>query len=180
MTPMEDLSYKEFQQQIAELTRLAAAQIQVSMADADQSVNQLTDSFTEIVNQDRALRDLVQSLPEDPEIAPIKHAIASQSNAIGSNVRNSIIAFQFFDRLCQRLDHSIQCLRELSTIEETNFLQHMGEIERLKTVIYQSYTMEDERLLYDQILADNDFDQAVKTYLETKNSQSDDDDIELF
>ena len=103
---MDNKTYQDFQTNIAELTRLAAAQIQVCMSEADVEVNQLTDSFTDIVNQDRRLRELIESLPENDEVLPIKQSISMQSTALGSNVRNSIIAFQFFDRMCQRLEHS--------------------------------------------------------------------------
>ena len=180
---MDNHSYSKFQQNIAELTRLAAAQIQVGISEADESVNQLTDSFTDIVNQDRMLRELVETLPEDSEVLPIKQSITSQSSALGANVRNSIIAFQFFDRMCQRLEHSIDCLKELSAIEESNFQQHIDEIERLKSKIYKSYTMEEERALYDEILTKSDFDQAINAYLVKRNNKADeddDDDIELF
>lgn len=180
---MDDKTYQDFQANIAELTRLAAAQIQVCMSEADESVNQLTDSFTDIVNQDRRLRELIDSLPEDDEVLPIKQSISSQSSALGSNVRNSIIAFQFFDRMCQRLEHSIECLKELSSIEESNFSAHLGEIDRLKQSIYKSYTMEEERALYDELLSKSDFDQAIQDYLNkraAKLAEDDDDDIEFF
>ena len=153
------------------------------MSEADESVNDLTDAFTDIVNQDRRLRELIESLPETEGVLPIKQSITSQSSMLGANVRNSIIAFQFFDRMCQRLEHSIQCLKELSTIEETNVDAHLGEIERLKKSIYESYTMEEERTLYDELLSKKEFDIAIKEYLEkrqAKLAEDDGDDIEFF
>ena len=179
---MDNKTYQDFQTNIAELTRLAAAQIQVCMSEVDVEVNQLTDSFTDIVNQDRRLRELIESLPENEEVLPIKQSISMQSTALGSNVRNSIIAFQFFDRMCQRLEHSIECLKELSNIEETNFEAHIGEIDRLKDAIYKSYTMEEERSLYDELLSKHDFDQAINDYLQKRAvvAEDDDDDIEFF
>lgn len=179
---MNDKSYQSFQTAISELTRLTAAQIHVCMLDAHDSVNQLTDSFTDILNQDSRLRQLIKSLPEDDKVLPVKNAITIQSSELARNVRNSVIAFQFFDRMCQRLEHSIDCLKGLSAIEETNFDGHLGEIDRLKESIYKSYTMEQERTLYDELLSKSDFDQAIEQYLckRAATVAEDEDDIEFF
>ena len=178
---MEEDQYQEFQNQIALLTRLAAAQIQVSVTEADMEVNKLTESFTDIVEQDRGLRDLVDSLPDTPDMLGIKEAISSQTTALGANVQNAIVAFQFFDRMCQRLDHSIRCLKELSHLEQADHETKLTAIHGYKDIIYQSYTMEEERILFDAVLNRENFDEAIKSYIESREqSDDDDDDIEFF
>jgi len=174
--------YSELHSRIAELTRIGAAQLLVSVAEADESVDSLTASFTEIVKQDRSLRALLEQLPDEPEIAPIKDALAAQASALGNNVRNSIIAFQFYDRLCQRLDHTTQCLRDLSVLEESDFEQHAEDIMKLRDSIYSKFTMEEERILYDAVLNNDDFEQAIEIYRakRTAANEDDEDDIEFF
>lgn len=181
---MDDIIYREFHNQIAQLTRLAAAQIQVSVKEATDSVDDLTESFTNIVQQDRALRSLVEQLPAEEGIKPLKDAIQVQSDGLGKNVRDSIIAFQFFDRLCQRLEHCISCLRDLSHLEQSDFEKHIEDISRLKEVIYQNYSMEEERILFNAAKDADNFDQTIELYEKNKSShrniKEEDDDVEFF
>jgi len=113
----------KFQAKVAELTRLAAAQIRVTVTESGESVDDLTRAFTDIVDQDRSIRANIDQLPDSPEIIDIKQQISSLSAGISSNVRNAIIAFQFYDRLCQRLDHTSECLKNLS-IKITQYHHH--------------------------------------------------------
>ncbi len=46
----------EFQNKVAELTRLAAAQIRVTVTESGESVDDLTRAFTDIVDQDRSIQ----------------------------------------------------------------------------------------------------------------------------
>jgi hypothetical protein len=177
---VEKSQFQEFQNQITLLTRLAAAQIQVSVTEADREVNALTEAFTDIVEQDRALRDLVKELPENTELQGIKKSISEQTTALGSNVQNAIVAFQFFDRMCQRLEHSIQCLKELSDLELADVDSKISAISSIRENIYQSYSMEEERILFDAVLKRENFEDAIKVYRDSREQAEDEDDIEFF
>jgi len=168
----------KFQAKVAELTRLAAAQIRVTVTESGESVDDLTRAFTDIVDQDRSIRANIDQLPDSPEIIDIKQQISSLSAGISSNVRNAIIAFQFYDRLCQRLDHTSECLKNLSEIEDNK-----SEVTLLRDKVYNHFTMEEERQLFDAVLASSDFEAAIRDYTlsrATSLEDDDDDDIELF
>jgi len=171
-----------FHKNVAELTRLAAAQIHVTVTESSESVDDLTRAFTEIVDQDRSIRSNVDQLPDVPEINEIKQQISSISAAIGANVRNAIIAFQFYDRLCQRLDHTSDCLKNLSEIEDNKSSASSEQVIKLRDSVYNHFTMEEERQLFDAILSSDDFEAAINDYKIAREAsmEDDDDDIELF
>ncbi|MCP4271711.1 MAG: hypothetical protein GY781_07060 [Gammaproteobacteria bacterium] len=172
----------KFQKNVAELTRLAAAQIRVTLTESGESVDDLTRAFTDIVDQDRSIRANIDQLPDSPEIIDIKQQISSLSAAISSNVRNAIIAFQFYDRLCQRMDHTSECLRNLSEIEDNKSKISSDEVIKLRDMVYNHYTMEEERQLFDAVLVSSDFEAAIREYTlaRTETLEEDNDDIELF
>ncbi|MCP4411621.1 MAG: hypothetical protein GY808_03500 [Gammaproteobacteria bacterium] len=172
----------KFQKNVAELTRLAAAQIRVTLTESGESVDDLTKAFTDIVDQDRSIRANIEQLPDSAEIIDIKQQISSLSATISSNVRNAIIAFQFYDRLCQRMDHTSECLRNLSEIEDNKSKTCSDEVIKLRDMVYNHYTMEEERQLFDAVLASSDFEAAIREYSLARNAtlEDDDDDIELF
>ena len=174
----------QFHKNVAELTRLAAAQIRVTVTESGESVDDLTRSFTEIVAQDRSIRASIEQLPDVPEIKEIKEQISHLSTQIGMNVQNAVMAFQFYDRLCQRLDHTSECLRNLSEIEDNEQTSSAGEVIKLRDKVYNHFTMEEERLLFDAVLTSKDFEQAIAEYSNARAlaqlENDDDDDIELF
>ena len=99
------------------------------------------------------------------------------------NVQNAVIAFQFYDRLCQRLDHTSECLRNLSEIEDNEETSSAEEVTKLRDRVYNHFTMEEERQLFDAVLTSKDFEHAIAEYTLARSKsleEDDDDDIELF
>jgi len=173
----------QFHKNVAELTRLAAAQIRVSVTESGESVDDLTSAFTQIVDQDRSIRASIEQLPDMPEIKDIKEQITFLSAQISMNVQNAVMAFQFYDRLCQRLDHTSECLRNLSDIEDKDQKSSVNEVLQLRDNVYNHFTMEEERQLFDAVLSSKDFEQAINEYSIARAKtleEDDDDDIELF
>ena len=173
-----------FHKNVAELTRLAAAQIRVSVSESGESVDELSTAFREIVSQDKLIRENISQLPDEPLIKDIKQQIEKLSDKIGANVQNAVVAFQFYDRLCQRLDHTSECLRNLSEIEDSQLKSSIEEVLKLRENVYNHFTMKEERQLFDAVLSNNDFEQAISEYTiaraQSLEEDDDDDDIELF
>ncbi len=173
---------EKFHKNVAELTRLAAAQIRVTVTESGESVDDLSRSFRDIVSQDRSIRANIEQLPDIPEINEIKEQISLLSSQIGMNVQNAVVAFQFYDRLCQRLDHTSECLRNLSEIEDNEESSSAEEVTKLRDRVYNHFTMEEERQLFDAVLTSKDFEHAIAEYTlaRAQSLEDDDDDIELF
>jgi len=180
---MTDKSNGQFYKNSAQLTRLAAAQIRVAVNESNDNVATLSDSFTNIVNQDKLIRHSIEQLPADPDTQKIKDEISALSTELRANINNAIVAFQFYDRLCQRLDHTSQCLKKLSEIEENKLQSSADEVIKLRDNVYNHFTMIEERLLFDAVLSSKDFEHAIEEYslarLKSIEDKSDDD-IEFF
>ena len=179
---MTDKSNGTFDKNIAELTRLAAAQIRVAVTESGDDIDALTHSFREIVNQDKLIRDNIEQLPDDSTTKKIKDDIALLSTELRSNINNAVVAFQFYDRLCQRLDHTSECLRGLSEIEDHKLQTSADEVIKLRDNVYNHFTMIEERQLFDAVLSSKDFEQAIKEYsvARIKSLEVEEDDIEFF
>ena len=179
---MTDKSNGKFDKNIAQLTRLAAAQIRVAVTESGDNIDVLTHSFREIVNQDNQIRENIEQLPNDSETKKIKDDIARLSTELRANVNNAVVAFQFYDRLCQRLDHTSKCLKRLSEIEDHHLKSSSDELIKLRDNVYNHFTMIEERQLFDAVLSSKDFEQAIEEYAKARmqSLEEEDDDIELF
>ena len=98
-------------------------------------------------------------------------------------MRATIIAFQFYDQLTQRLTHLSNSLGALATL-----LAHPSQIYNpyswcgLQEKIKSKYTVESDKAMFDAILNGHSVQEALNSSLNVENSASKkgDDDIELF
>ena len=108
------LEWKELKQTIMALN-LSIAQIDLSMTEGSYSVDTLIDSFNFMREGLEALRSNVLN-GDVTELESIKSHFLEQSGIISEKVTASIVAFQFYDKLSQRLHHVSQSLSALSDI----------------------------------------------------------------
>ena len=95
-------------------------------------------------------------------------------------MHGAIMAFQFYDRLVQRLDHacrSIDALAEL--IADARRLYNPSEWVGIQQKIRSKYTMESERIMFDAILDGATVAEALALSRQ-KLADNKPDDIELF
>jgi hypothetical protein len=104
---------------------------------------------------------------------------------INSEIQNSVVAFQFHDRISQRLHNVTNALHSLSDL--INSIERMGdpdEWRQLQNTIKQSYSMESERLMFEHIMLGASVDDALAIYRHHFDDlpETDDsgDDIEVF
>jgi phage-related protein len=176
-----DLDWSQVRETILMLG-LAIGQIEVAMRDSDESVSVLTDSFTSMFGSLQTIKEAVQHLPSDPASQEIRETIESNSAFVSNHVQQAIMAFQFYDRLVQRMDHvcrSIDGLAEL--IADTERLYYPAEWVAIQQLIRSKYTMESERVMFDAMLGGASIAEALAL---CRTSAPQDkpagDDIELF
>ena len=80
------------------------AQIQSILSDGGESVSELTESFIELAQTFKQLADHTTDI-EKTDLNEIKHQI-----------EQGIVAFQFYDRISQRLDHVSTSLMNMGNI----------------------------------------------------------------
>jgi hypothetical protein len=92
------------------------------------------------------------------------------------------VAFQFYDRLSQRLSHACRSLDELTGIvNDPARLYNPFSWHALQQKIRSRYTMEDEKLMFDKLIETGNVQAALDAYVEMKQRQAgDSSDIELF
>jgi len=97
-----DLDWSQVRETILMLN-LSMAQIELALNDSSSSVGELTGSFTSISGALSAMREVAHQLPNTPEVIPAKAEIESLGGEVENKIGQAIIAFQFYDRLSQRL-----------------------------------------------------------------------------
>jgi len=177
-----DLDWSQLKETILMLN-LAVAQIDQSMTDGDASVTTLSSSFTALATN---LTDIISSsehITDGKEDSnKMKIIIEGSATTALDKVHHSIIAFQFYDKLSQRLDHVSQSLNDLSLlIANPEALYSPIKWQELQHSIRSKYTMEEERKMFDNVISGMPIDEALKIFRQEKlKQQVDDDDIELF
>ena len=159
---------------------LAITQIRDAMTQGEDSVGTLTRSFTELAGQVTHIESVTRELPGMPEEtrADLMHRLEKTR----LSVTESIVAFQFYDRLSQRLDHvchSIDALGALIAVPQRLF--NPGEWVGLQELILSRYTMEEERAMFEMVMRGVPISEALATAKARISSRAgSDDDIELF
>lgn len=177
-----DLDWSQVRETVAMLA-LAVAQIEASMAEGDESISTLSNAFTFIAAslhdwREKQTAALTQSAIDQSQI----DALEQNADSVQAQVNNAIIAFQFYDRLTQRLHHVKSSLLDLGDlIGDGSRLYNPEAWQSLQQGIKKSYTMEAERAMFDAILQGASVEEALNTFRASQSAVSEsEDDIELF
>jgi len=174
-----DLDWSQVRETILMLN-LATARIEFTMRDGDESVGTLTDSFTTMAGHMAALRgSLEQILSESKVDDKLREDSLKHCEYMSNRMKQVIIAFQFYDKLVQRLAHisnSMSALADL--VGDANRLYSPHEWRGLQEKIRSTYSMSDERKILDALIAGASVEEVVKMLQEeTKNRGLD---VEMF
>lgn len=171
-----DLDWSHIKETVRMLN-LAVAQIAGSMKDGDDSVNILTNSFTEMFGAVEIANAAAAELPD----SELKETIKCNCMSISAHTQSAIVAFQFYDRLTQRLEHVTESLESLGNLvadPAKQFKPH--EWSALQEKIRSKYTIKSEHTMFEAILKGTSIEDALKFSEAPTTPSDDDDDIELF
>lgn len=176
-----DLDWSQVRETILMLG-ITVAQVQHAMEEGGASFNTLSHSFAETSSHIEALKAAL-SKTELPAELQLEQKIAEISD---KNIQ-SVIAFQFFDRLSQRLDHVCKTISELaSLVSDRSSIYQPDAWLALQKNIRSQYTMEQEKILFDAILSGMPFHEAlaqaghVNITTDANKTSESDGGIELF
>ena len=181
-----DLDWSQVKETINMLT-LAVSQVECTMTDGEKSITELTKSFTYIASQLKEVIDTHdnksnETNTDDSKIASIKLS----AKEIHQQIMSAIVAFQFYDRLSQRLDHVKRDLGWLSNlVSDPQQLYNPLAWSKLQEDIMSNYTMEEERIMFQHIMKGASVEEALEIYQHhfiSKKEEGDTstDEIELF
>lgn len=170
-----DLDWSQVRETVMMLN-LAVAQIVHSLQDGNESVATLGDSFTTMAGHIEMARLAAAQLVKSSE----KDTVMSNCGAAAEKMQQAIVAFQFYDRLSQRLSHVANSLASLgSLVADQSRLYNPYEWRGLQEKIKSRYTLETERHMFEAILNGASVEDAMRLIDEAETKQGDDD-IELF
>lgn len=169
-----DLDWSQLKETVVMLN-LAIAQIKQSMHEGTLSVDTLAHSFTTLASNLNEIETTIAEQGIDND--SLKNLVTDSSD----KVHSAIIAFQFYDKLSQRLDHVSHSLDSLSKlIADPASLYSPPQWKALQEIIRSKYTMEEERQLFDKVLSGIPIEEALEEFKQATAQSNKDDDIELF
>lgn len=154
------LGAKEVQQTIL-ILNLSIAQIELSISEGDHSVNALIDSFRfmsqHIEEIQSATKQIGSISTENSDFQQQHSLLLSQTDELALKMQQAIIAFQFYDKLSQRLGHVSYGLSGLAEIVSHEMrVKDAAEWEAFKKSVRRGTTMREEEELFELI-----FDQHI-------------------
>jgi hypothetical protein len=180
-----DLDWSQIRETITMLA-LAVAQVESSMTDGAQSVDALTETFTRIAGYVTNIQDITEKVTPN-NVDKFKQAIVDTTSDLKSDVHGAVVAFQFYDRISQRLDHVCRSLDRLGVlISSPESLYNPEHWKSFQDDIKGSYTMEAERIMFEHILQGQSIEQALEIYnhhfneAEKGTDEDNGDEVEFF
>ena len=162
------------------MMELAVAQVEAAMTDSSASVDALTGTFTSMANTIRLMEDRIGGLGDDEATRETRQQLLTAAGHVGGMVRQAIIAFQFYDRLSQRLAHvnnGLAWLAEL--VSNPDQVASITSWQELQQRIRARYSMPEENEMFEAVLMRGlTVDAAVREFMEKLHRKGDD--IELF
>ncbi|WP_396586342.1 hypothetical protein [Bermanella sp. R86510] len=177
-----DFNWCQAQETITMLA-LAVAQVESSMKDGEKSISTLAQTFSRMSRYIKAIKQATED-NSDPET--YKQTIQQATSQLEQDTEESIVAFQFYDRISQRLDHVCNSLDRLGgLIIDTQNRESPEKWQALQEHIKSSYTMEAERIMFEHILRGEGISEALQIYRHHFDKEDDDnndkgDEVELF
>jgi len=138
-------------QEIASSLKLAIAQIDMSMRESDQSVQQLIESMTAMTGCLNQISVRIKEHDDTTEM-PILEDIQEQSTIANQHMQNAVQAFQFYDRMSQRLAHIEENLHAVAELVTKPEQQHPELSRNLQKKLRSVYSTEQEQTMYQALL----------------------------
>ncbi len=165
---------------------LAVCQLENAMSESSHSMDALSESFRELANHSIATNQSIQAANSLDDLQALKNQSDATNNEVQSNVSQAITAFQFYDRISQRLDHVARGLEKMSDIiaDPTQF-HDIAVWKKVQHEVKSSYSMEAERIMFEHVLRGASVKEALEIYRHhfeesTKSPDADGDEVELF
>ena len=162
------------------MMELAVAQVEAAMTDSNASVDALTGTFTTMANTIKLINERITGLADTEATGPVKTELMMATKNVAGMVNQAIVAFQFYDRLSQRLSHVNHGLAWLAELVGDQKQAISAEAwTELQTKIRSRYSMPEEVEMFEAVLIRGlTVEQAIAEFMEKMNNKGND--IELF
>ncbi|MGL4473815.1 MAG: hypothetical protein ACRCT7_05060 [Shewanella sp.] len=152
---------------------VSMAQIELTLSDGDHNVTGLGEYFTLMAAHLRQMNAFLENSPSAPQ------TVKTHGQVLEAQIDQGIMAFQFYDRLSQRLVHVIHGL-ELTerVLRDPEKRLSRACWEDVQAEIKLNYTLDCERKMFDLVLQGAPLAAAIAAYKDDQHIPKDD--IELF
>ncbi len=171
-----DLDWSQVKETVRMLN-VAVAQVEIAMHDGNESVTTLTESFAAMMGNVGEIQHLVEGAAIEDQA--LKEHILTLCGGVAARMGQSVVAFQFYDKLSQRLAHVSEMLDQLGElVSDDGRLFNPYAWRELQDRIRSRYSMREEQKMFDAVLAGKRIEEAVA---EVRDTMADlEDEIELF
>ena len=167
------------EQETALLLDLCEAQMDAAMRDSDQSVDVLVRAFTELVEASQSVSELAKQLPAAGNTQDSVE-LTRRVEAVSQQINDAIVAFQFYDKLSQRLGHVRHSLTTLAMfICNRSQTQQREYWLKLLTSLRRLYRTAEERAVFD-LVAEGATADEVRATVNDSHQHSAQSTVELF
>lgn len=143
------------ERQLALMLGLCEAQMDSAMQESDQAVDTLIQAFTDLVDTARNVGTLTDALPPavKSQLAP---DLEGQLAVFSRQMASAVVAFQFYDKLSQRMGHVRYSLSALAMFAcNQTQMQQPEQWTRLHSTLRRLYRTQEEREVF-QVVMDSD------------------------
>jgi len=138
------------ERQLAQMLDLCEAQMESALAESDGAVDQLIKTFEGLAETMRGARSVAAKLPH--ESRPDAD-FANQLESMAEQMASAVVAFQFYDKLTQRLGHVRYSLSTLALfVCDRLQSSEPNQWRKLFTSLKRLYRTEEERRLFQLML----------------------------
>jgi hypothetical protein len=179
---MPDLDWSQVRETVL-MIELAAGQVEAAMRESNTSVEVLTDTFTSLAETLQVVETAIGTLPDTVGNGLVKAEIENNTRVVSEKIHQAIVAFQFYDKLVQRLAHVCHSLEGLSLlVGDSRRLYQPQEWVALQELVRSKYTMAEERAMFDAVVHGLPVEQALEQYMQARMKEVVDSggEIELF
>ena len=145
------------------IINVAVARIEHAMTDGDDSVSILSKSFIDMVKSAQQITKDTADL----EASPSKDKIEKECMEISQQIQSSVVAFQFYDKLSQRMTLVSKALHSLTEVLKDHTKTHeIEEWKNLQDTIRSKYTLDSDQEMFDAVINGMPIEEALKTAVE--------------
>ena len=138
--------------QMANMLGLCEAQMESALQESDKAVDALIQAFTCLVDTTRSVNALTEKLPVELR-ETVATGLNQQVEAITKQMASAVVAFQFYDKLTQRLGHVRYSLSTLALfVCDRSQAASPDQWRRLMNTLRRLYRTEEERQIFQTMM----------------------------
>ncbi len=171
-----DLDWSQIRETVMMLN-VALTQVERSLTEGDESVNALTKLLLSLMGKIQVIRMASETLPESRE----KKAIMDNCQDVHGMMNEVIVAFQFYDKMTQRLSHVSLNLSALSDlINDGHRIYSPYEWRALQEMIVSRYFIDADRQMFNAILNGASVKEALEIGEQHRRRSKEKTEVEMF